>query len=124
MQAVYRLWEGSWEDDAVRRDRTGRRFADPDKIHRIRHEGKYLRMDEPLRFDDRGAMTSALEAFTIADPDRVWTVREIAKHAAIGGRGPVVVGSPQEVADEMQAWVAETDIDCFNLAYAVTPETF
>ena len=32
-------------------------------------------------------MTSALEAFTIADPARRWTVREIAHHAAIGGRG-------------------------------------
>ena len=39
MQATYKLWEGSWEDGAVLRDRKGRRFADPDKIHRILHEG-------------------------------------------------------------------------------------
>ena len=51
-------------------------------------------------------------------------MREIAKHAAIGGRGPLVVGSPEEVADELIAWVEETDVDGFNLAYAVTPETF
>ena len=51
-------------------------------------------------------------------------MREIARHAAIGGRGPVIVGSAEEVADEFQAWIAETDIDGFNLAYAVTPETF
>ena len=69
-------------------------------------------------------MTSALEAFTIADPTRSWTVREIARHAAIGGRGPVIVGSLIEIADELQAWMADTDIDGFNLAYAVTPETF
>jgi alkanesulfonate monooxygenase len=50
-------------------------------------------------------------------------VREIARHAAIGGRGPVIVGSFTEVADELQTWVAETDIDGFNLAYAVTPES-
>jgi long-chain alkane monooxygenase len=80
--------------------------------------------DEPIRHSRQNAQTSALEAFTIADPDRVWTVREIAKHAAIGGRGPVVVGSPEEVAEEMIAWVEETDVDGFNLAYAVTPETF
>ena len=36
----------------------------------------------------------------------------------------MVVGSPEEVADELIAWVEETDIDGFNLAYAVTPETF
>ena len=46
------------------------------------------------------------------------------RHAAIGGRGPVTVGSFVEIADELQAWVAETDIDGFNLAYAVTPEAF
>jgi hypothetical protein len=50
--------------------------------------------------------------------------REIAKHAAVGGRGPVVVGSPEEVAEELIAWVEETDVDGFNLAYAVMPETF
>jgi alkanesulfonate monooxygenase len=80
--------------------------------------------DEPIRYSRQDAQTSALEAFTIADPDRVWTVREIAKHAALGGRGPVVVGSPEEVAEELIAWVDETDVDGFNLAYAVTPESF
>ena len=70
-------------------------------------------------------MTSALEAFTVnADPDRVWTPREIAKHACIGGRGPVIVGSAVEVADALQDWVATTDVDGFNLAYAVMPESF
>ncbi len=80
--------------------------------------------DEPVRFDRRDAMTSALEAFTIADPERSWTAREIARHAAIGGRGPFIVGSFSEIADELQSWVADTDIDGFNLAYAVTPEPF
>src|SRR5689334_2472685 len=49
---------------------------------------------------------------------------EIAKHAAIGGRGPVVVGSPEEVAEELIAWVEDTDVDGFNLAYAMMPESF
>jgi alkanesulfonate monooxygenase SsuD/methylene tetrahydromethanopterin reductase-like flavin-dependent oxidoreductase (luciferase family) len=80
--------------------------------------------DEPVRHSPQDAQTSALEAFTIADPERVWTVRETAKHAAIGGRGPMVVGSPEEVAEELIAWVEETDGDGFNLAYAVTPESF
>ncbi len=80
--------------------------------------------DEPVRFAQANAMTSALEAFTTADPDRTWTVREIARHAAIGGRGPVIVGSYRDVADQFQSWVEETGIDGFNLAYALTPETF
>jgi hypothetical protein len=60
----------------------------------------------------------------VADPNRKWTVREVAEFAGIGGMGAVVVGSPSSVADQLQAWVDETDLDGFNLAYAVTPESF
>ncbi|WP_166870822.1 NtaA/DmoA family FMN-dependent monooxygenase [Salinibacterium sp. ZJ450] len=42
MELVYKLWEGSWEPDALERDKTGR-FADPAKVHRIDHEGPYFR---------------------------------------------------------------------------------
>jgi alkanesulfonate monooxygenase len=81
--------------------------------------------DKPVPPASTGAMVSALEAFTTnADPGRVWTPRDIARHAAIGGRGPVIVGSCGEVADALQDWVTTTDVDGFNLAYAVTPETF
>lgn len=45
MQVVYKLWEGSWEEGAVLRDKVNRVFARPDKIHKVRHEGKYFRMD-------------------------------------------------------------------------------
>ncbi|GGE11303.1 hypothetical protein GCM10011390_32960 [Aureimonas endophytica] len=40
---LYKLWEGSWEDGAVLRDKAARRFADPARIHEIRHEGPYYR---------------------------------------------------------------------------------
>ncbi len=81
--------------------------------------------DQIVRFDDKAnAQTSALEAFTTADPDRTWTVRDIARHAAIGGRSPVIIGSGEEVANELRAWVEETDVDGFNVAYAITPGTF
>jgi alkanesulfonate monooxygenase len=45
MEVVYKLWEGSWEDDAVRRDKAAGVFASPDKIHKVRHRGKYFRME-------------------------------------------------------------------------------
>lgn len=44
MEVVYKLWEGSWEDDAIQRDRTSGVFADPSKVHPIRHEGEYYRV--------------------------------------------------------------------------------
>lgn len=36
-----KLWETSWDDDAVRRDRAARIYADPSKIHQVRHDGPY-----------------------------------------------------------------------------------
>ena len=45
MEVVYKLWEGSWEDGAVRRDKANRIFAEPEKIHKVRHDGKYFRME-------------------------------------------------------------------------------
>ena len=241
MEVVYKLWEGSWEDDAVVRDAPRRVFADPAKIHRVDHRGEFYRVDaihlcEPspqrtpvlyqagastrgrafaashaecvfingptpqtivpqvadlrrraaengrdpadlmiftlatvitgrdeaearakhdeyrryadpeaalalfsgwtgvdfskyrpddeLRYIETEAMRSALESFTSADPNRVWTVRELAEHVAIGGRGPLFVGSAEQIADTLVSWVETTGIDGFNLAYAVTPESF
>lgn len=80
--------------------------------------------DEPLRHVETDAGRSALASFTTDDPDREWTLAEVTAHIAVGGRGPVAVGSPTEVADEMERWVDETGADGFNLAYAVTPGTF
>jgi hypothetical protein len=37
---------------------------------------------------------------------------------------PVSVGSPVEVADALQEWVADTGIDGFNLSYAVMDAGF
>jgi alkanesulfonate monooxygenase SsuD/methylene tetrahydromethanopterin reductase-like flavin-dependent oxidoreductase (luciferase family) len=80
--------------------------------------------DQPLRYVETDAVRSAVTGFTTADPAREWTPREIARFIGIGGRGPVVVGAPATVADEMERWVAEADVDGFNLAYAITPGTF
>lgn len=80
--------------------------------------------DEPLRYVETDANRSALASFTTAAPERTWTVRELAEEIGIGGRGPVVTGSPTEVADELERWVAEADVDGFNLAYVTTPGTF
>ncbi len=42
LEVVYKLWEGSWEDDAVVLDRAAGIFADPAKVHPIRHKGRYF----------------------------------------------------------------------------------
>jgi FMN-dependent oxidoreductase (nitrilotriacetate monooxygenase family) len=241
MEVMYKLWEGSWEDGAVVRDKKSGIFTRADKVHKVVYEGEYYRVDaihlsEPspqrtpvlyqagasnagcefaakhaecvfllgpskqvvaprvadirararrhgrnptdikiftlmtvitgrteaeaqAKYDEyrsyishRGALTllagwtgidfskfaldeiiqyikndainSAVEAFTVADPKRKWTVEEIAEFVGIGGMGAIVLGSPESVADQLEAWVRDTDVDGFNLAYAVTPESF
>lgn len=242
LEVLYKLWEGSWEDDAVIRDRERGVFTDPDKVHHIGHAGthftvpgihlsepspqrtpvmfqagasprgvrfaaenaeaiftaaptkailretvttirrelelagrdpyaakifnlstvitaetdeqalakhaEYLSygdpegalvfmsgwmgvdlagygLDEPIGNVDSNAILSAVKAFQSADPDGgEWAVRDIADWGKIGGIGPLIVGSGERVADVLQEWVAETDVDGFNLAYAITPGTF
>jgi len=41
LEVAYRLWEGSWDDDAVRVDRAQRIYADPAKVRPIEHHGTY-----------------------------------------------------------------------------------
>jgi FMN-dependent oxidoreductase (nitrilotriacetate monooxygenase family) len=45
LDVMYQLWEGSWEDGAVRRDKAARVFADPARVHRVQHRGKHYRVD-------------------------------------------------------------------------------
>ncbi|MGE8410597.1 MAG: LLM class flavin-dependent oxidoreductase [Pseudomonas sp.] len=241
LQVCYKLWENSWEDDAVRADRDSGVYADPAKVHGIGHDGEYFKVpgfhlcepspqrtpvlyqagassrgrafaaanaecvfvaapskavlkkqvaefraaavaagraaddiivleqltvivadtdeaalarlreyreyasasgaltlmsgwtgidfsrydpDQVLREVPSEAIQSAVEAFTRADPGRTWTTTEIADYCAIGGDGPVLVGSAQTVADQLQEWIEETGVDGFNLANVVAPETF
>ncbi len=48
MEVCYKLWD-SWEPDAIVFDRESGVFADPAKVHRIDHEGKWFRCQGPLQ---------------------------------------------------------------------------
>lgn len=243
LEVAYRLWEGSWEDGAVVRDKESGTFADPSKVHPVRHKGAHFDIDtihltepspqrtpflfqagasprgrafaarhaeavfvggpeienvRPTIADTRAraaalgrdprdiaffalataivaptraeaeakladfrayedpegvlallsgwtgvdfstfdldaplnvtgvrdnAVQSVITSFTRSDPSRAWTLREVVTHTGIGGRGPLFVGSPADVANEMETWVAEADVDGFNLSYALVPESF
>jgi len=47
VDVVYKLWEGSWDDDAVIDDKPGNVYADPAKIHRIHHHGQRYKVLGP-----------------------------------------------------------------------------
>jgi len=44
MEVVYKLWEGSWADDAVVRDVENRIYARADRVREVSHEGRHLKM--------------------------------------------------------------------------------
>jgi FMN-dependent oxidoreductase (nitrilotriacetate monooxygenase family) len=106
-----------------------RRYADPEGALTLLSgwtgvDFSKLDPDQIVQHVENEAGRTALENITRADPNRTWTVRQAAEHVYIGGIGPVFVGSPATVADQMEDWIEATDIDGFNLAFAVRPETF
>ncbi|PWC30189.1 LLM class flavin-dependent oxidoreductase [Teichococcus aestuarii] len=45
MEVVYKLWEGSWDQDAVRADRGAGLYAEPSRVRPIRHQGRQFQME-------------------------------------------------------------------------------
>jgi len=47
LDVLYKLWEGSWDDDAVVADAEAGVYADPAKVRRINHEGRHFKVEGP-----------------------------------------------------------------------------
>ena len=47
LEVAYKLWEGSWEEDAVLRDTARGVYADPAKVHPIDHAGEFYEVKGP-----------------------------------------------------------------------------
>ncbi|KAK4250359.1 luciferase-like domain-containing protein [Corynascus novoguineensis] len=81
--------------------------------------------DEELRHVESNAIRSAVEAWSKSVPGiPKWTKHTVANHIKVGGLGATAVGTAEQIADEMERWVREADVDGFNLAYALMPRTF
>lgn len=66
---------------------------------------------------EAGKVTSLLDSLLKTSKDvPKWTPRVVAEKAAIG--------SPKTVADEMERWIREADLDGFNIGHVTTPGTF
>jgi FMN-dependent oxidoreductase (nitrilotriacetate monooxygenase family) len=240
MEIMYKLWEGSWEDGAVIRDRERKIYALPEKVHKIIHEGKYYRMeaihrsepsrqrtpvlyqagssgegrafaarhcecvfvsgqtksgakaitddlrrlaaeagrdpadikvvvdgltvlgeneaevrakleehqrylipdgslamisgatgndlakhglDTPLGFVKNESNNSTAEGLTKRNEGVAWTPRMVSEHLH-SGRGAILSGTPDQVADTMESWIEETGVDGFNLSRGISFATF
>ncbi|MFT4042873.1 MAG: NtaA/DmoA family FMN-dependent monooxygenase [Gordonia sp. (in: high G+C Gram-positive bacteria)] len=47
VSAAYKLWEASWDDDAVVADRASGIYTDPSKVHTVDHVGPYYTVPGP-----------------------------------------------------------------------------
>jgi FMN-dependent oxidoreductase (nitrilotriacetate monooxygenase family) len=237
LEVLYKLWEGSWEDDAVINDREQRIYTRPEKVHKVRHEGEFYKvegyhlsepspqrtpvlfqagsserglefagrhaecvfisgqnkagtreqvdkvrasavqagrnpddikvfmglsvvvaateelarekfadycrhaspeaglahfaastgidfadyeLDEPIQYVKSNAIQSATRNLKNND----WTRRKLLEQQTLGGRYVTIIGSPGQVADELESWIEETGLDGFNLTRIVTPESY
>lgn len=59
-----------------------------------------------------------------ASTTRKWTVREAVLHHGIGIGATKVVGTPEQIADELEAMANIGDADGFNIIQAASPVTF
>lgn len=132
LEVAYKLWEGSWDDDAVLVDKAGGRHADPSRIHKIHHvgprysvEGPHLPAPSPQRTpllfqaggSPRGIRFAAQHAEAVfigpPTPDVARQHTEDARAAVVAaGRGPedikffhglsFIVGSTQAEVDRQR----------------------
>jgi FMN-dependent oxidoreductase (nitrilotriacetate monooxygenase family) len=240
MEVMYRLWEGSWDDDAVIFDRANHIYADPSKVRKIHHQGKQYNLnamhlcepslqrtpvlyqagsstrgrqfaathaecvfvngqkmdgvkaivddirglaasygrqaddvkifvgatvvtgrtekearekfedyrayassegalvhasaslgidfskfdlDEPIETGKSSAIVSNVEAMTRAAGPQ-WTKRKLLEQMIMGSRQMPMVGSAEQIADKLAAWMDQAGVDGFNLSRTVVPECF
>ncbi|WP_282807044.1 LLM class flavin-dependent oxidoreductase [Hafnia alvei] len=75
-------------------------------------------LDEPIVAGKVEAIESVTKAFS------GWTKRRLFEQHSLGARYPVIVGSPSQVADALQVWIDEADVDGFNLTRIVNPGSY
>lgn len=77
-------------------------------------------MDEPIDAAGSQAIRSNIEAIA-ASLGQGWTKRMLIDRFILGSRQTPIVGSAEQVADALIAWVDEADVDGFNLSRTVVP---
>ncbi|GAB2843042.1 LLM class flavin-dependent oxidoreductase [Actinocorallia aurea] len=126
LDVVYKLWEGSWDEGAVVKDRARGVYADPAKVHAIGHAGEYFSVPSahlsepsaqrtPVLFQagssPRGRLFAARNAEVVfvagVEPPVIRrNVEEIKRLARLEGRGPDAIrflGLATVIADSTDA---------------------
>ncbi|ANB14824.1 hypothetical protein AWJ20_2436 [Sugiyamaella lignohabitans] len=101
LEVSYKLWNGSWRDDAV--VKTNGIFTDPDGVREINHKGKYFNVPGPHISEPSLQRTPLLFQAGTSTAGKKFA----AKHAEVvfvGGLDPVLV---RKSVDDLRKQVAE-----------------
>jgi FMN-dependent oxidoreductase (nitrilotriacetate monooxygenase family) len=102
MSVLYKLWEGSWEEDAIVADRERGIYADPAKIHPIDHDGRYFKVEGPhLASPSRQRTPLLIQATASADG-----IDFAGRHAEV-----VFTGGPEAVVTETIAKIRQAAVE-------------
>jgi FMN-dependent oxidoreductase (nitrilotriacetate monooxygenase family) len=75
MAAVYQLWEGGWQDNAVVRDRSARVYTDPARVRAVHHHGKQFHIDAVPLWEPSPQRTPVLYQAGASDRGRVFAAQ-------------------------------------------------
>jgi len=78
--------------------------------------------DKLLEFVEKRDNRGLIESLRRTDPDKKWSVDELANFFAFG-TSSLTVGSPEAIADAMEAFIEETGADGFNIGHIIQPGT-
>ncbi len=84
LEVLYKLWEGSWDDDAVIRDRSSGVYTDPAKVRRIDHVGAFFRVAGPHLAEPSRQRTPVLYQAGSSETGRAFAARH-AEAVFVGG---------------------------------------
>ncbi|GAB4054487.1 LLM class flavin-dependent oxidoreductase [Catellatospora paridis] len=84
LDVLYKLWEGSWDDDAVIRDRDNRVYTDPAKVRYINHVGEHYRVAGPHLSEPSRQRTPVIYQAGASDAGRGFAARH-AEAVFVGG---------------------------------------
>ncbi|EXJ86818.1 hypothetical protein A1O3_03772 [Capronia epimyces CBS 606.96] len=113
LNLVYKLWEGSWADDAVIRDASISTYADPAKVRKIEHKGKYFKCSSAHQVDPSPQRTPVIFQAGMSSTGSAFA----AKHAEcvfLGGRSAAFVG---EKVRKTRALAAKQGRDPYSLKF-------
>ncbi len=85
LNVLYKLWEASWEDGAVVRDRIRGIYADPSKVHAIDHRGPYYEVPGPHLCEPSPQRTPLLFQAGASDRGREFAARHAECVFIVGG---------------------------------------